>query len=239
RHHSPDHRLAHDERAGCAAVRARAAGRRQPRIRARSVLAHGVPGRGVHRLVHRAAAGARGDGGGGRFSLDAGRGPGPGGGTMTTTYGGGPEAEATRTPVQRPTSAPALPSARAPGAGAWSPDRPAALPRDEFTGDLVCTALTPVTHDVLDLTFRACDGGTLPFSPGQYYTFTFPQVGVDRCYSVSSTPSLGVDGVEEFTITVKRVPGGPVSTFLHERFHVGDTVRADGPYGVFGSDVRP
>src|SRR5699024_7846719 len=66
-----------------------------------------------------------------------------------------------------------------------------------------------------------------------------PEVGVDRCCSVSSTPSLGVDGVEEFTITVKRVPGGPVSTFLHERFHVGDTVRADGPYGVFGSDVRP
>src|SRR5699024_675768 len=69
--------------------------------------------------------------------------------------------------------------------------------------------------------------------------FTFPQLGVDRCYSVSSAPALDGGGVEEFTITVKRVPGGPVSTFLHEHFRVGDTVRADGPYGVFGSDVRP
>ncbi|SMY11437.1 flavin reductase family protein [Brevibacterium jeotgali] len=155
---------------------------------------------------------------------------------MTTMYDGGvPTTEVptggmpATVPLRTPT----------PGSGSWSPGDPAALPRDAFTGDLVCTALTPITHDVLDVTFRPCEGGTLPFSPGQYFTFTFPQVGVDRCYSVSSTPSLGVEGVEEFSITVKKVPGGPVSTFLHEQFRVGDTVRADGPYGVFGSDVRP
>lgn len=155
---------------------------------------------------------------------------------MTTMYDGGvPTTEVPTT--AHPTAV--HPTTQHPTTGSWSPGHPAALPRDEFTGDLVCTALTPVTQDVVDLSFRPCDGGTLPFSPGQYYTFTFPQVGADRCYSVSSTPSLGVDGVEEFTITVKRVPGGPVSTFLHEQFRVGDTVRADGPYGVFGSDVRP
>src|SRR5699024_10150027 len=86
---------------------------------------------------------------------------------------------------------------------------------------------------------EACDGGPLPFSPGQYYTFTFPALGVDRCYSVSSPPALDGGGAAALTITVKRVPGGPVSTFLHEGFRVGDTLRADGPYGVFGSDVRP
>ncbi|WP_019158474.1 flavin reductase family protein [Brevibacterium senegalense] len=133
------------------------------------------------------------------------------------------------------------PTTEVPTASAWGAST--ALPRDEFTGDLVCTALTPVTHDVLDVTLRAADGGTLPYSPGQYYTFTFPGLGpggegVDRCYSVSSAAVTG-GGVEELTITVKRVPGGPVSAFVHERLRVGDTLRADGPYGVFGSDVRP
>ena len=127
-------------------------------------------------------------------------------------------------------------------ASAWGSST--ALPRDEFTGDLVCTALTPVTHNVLDVTLRAADGGTLPYSPGQYYTFTFPGLGpggegVDRCYSVSSAAAVTGWGVEELTITVKRVPGGPASAFVHERLRVGDTLRADGPYGVFGSDVRP
>ena len=94
------------------------------------------------------------------------------------------------------------------------------------------------------MTLRAADGGTLPYSPGQYYTFTFPGLGpggegVDRCYSVSSAAAVTGGGVEELTITVKRVPGGPVSAFVHERLRVGDTLRADGPYGVFGSDVRP
>jgi ferredoxin-NADP reductase/ferredoxin len=56
---------------------------------------------------------------------------------------------------------------------------------------------------------------------------------------VSSAAGVAGAGVEELTITVKRVPGGPVSAFVHERLRVGDTVRADGPYGVFGSDVRP
>ena len=126
------------------------------------------------------------------------------------------------------------------GHGAHAP----ILPRDEFTGDLVCTGITPVTHDVVDVRFRAADGGTLPYSPGQYYTFAFPGLGpggegVDRCYSVSSAAGVAGAGIEELTITVKRVPGGPVSAFVHERLRVGDTVRADGPYGVFGTDVRP
>ena len=134
------------------------------------------------------------------------------------------------------------PTTEVPTASAWGAST--ALPRDEFTGDLVCTALTPVAHDVLDVTLRAADGGTLPYSPGQYYTFTFPGLGpggegVDRCYSVSSAAAVTGGGVEELTITVKRVPGGPVSAFVHERLRVGDTLRADGPYGVFGSDVRP
>ena len=145
---------------------------------------------------------------------------------MTTYYDGG-----SGTPTTEATTA-----------SAWGSST--ALPRDEFTGDLVCTALTPVTHDVLDVTLRAADGGTLPYSPGQYYTFTFPGLGpggegVDRCYSVSSAAAVTGGGVEELTITVKRVPGGPASAFVHERLRVGDTLRADGPYGVFGSDVRP
>jgi ferredoxin-NADP reductase/ferredoxin len=174
---------------------------------------------------------------------------------MTTYYDGGSGTPTTEVPTASAWTAPATGTGadrlgfdrgaagwEATTASAWGSS--IALPRDEFTGDLVCTALTPVTHDVVDVTLRAADGGTLPYSPGQYFTFTFPGLGpggegLDRCYSVSSAAAVSGEGTEELTITVKRVPGGPVSAFVHERLRVGDTLRADGPYGVFGSDVRP
>jgi hypothetical protein len=60
-----------------------------------------------------------------------------------------------------------MPTAEVPTASAWGHGTHAPiLPRDEFTGDLVCTGITPVTHDVVDVRFRAADGGTLPYSPG-------------------------------------------------------------------------
>lgn len=51
---------------------------------------------------------------------------------------------------------------------------------------------------------------------------------VRRCYSLSSPP-----GERHVAITVKRVPDGRVSGFLHESLRVGDIVRLSPPAGEF------
>src|SRR5699024_3841377 len=54
-------------------------------------------------------------------------------------------------------------------------------------------------------------------------------------YSISSAPF----GTNTFTITVKRVAGGPVSNHLHDAVAVGDRLHADGPYGLFSTSFHP
>jgi 3-ketosteroid 9alpha-monooxygenase subunit B len=55
---------------------------------------------------------------------------------------------------------------------------------------------------------------------------------VERCYSLSSAPE--VDPI--LKVTVKRVAGGPVSTFLNDRLKAGDRIDVKGPEGRFVLD---
>lgn len=70
----------------------------------------------------------------------------------------------------------------------------------------------------------------LPAAPGQYIGLRLLIDGVEhrRNYSVSA---LGNGG--GYRISVKRVPGGVVSPFLHERLAVGDTLELFPPSGEF------
>lgn len=58
-------------------------------------------------------------------------------------------------------------------------------------------------------------------------------VRVRRCYSLSSAP-----GAAHPTITVKRVPGGRVSGFLHDHIREGDVIGLEGVGGDFVAPVR-
>lgn len=108
---------------------------------------------------------------------------------------------------------------------------------DELDGHLTCVGVTDVTHDVRSFTFQVPGSASLRFLPGQYVTLRLDIDGVpvERCYTISSAPTRP----EELTITVKRVPGGPVSNWLHDHLRVGDTVRAVGPFGQFSYAVHP
>ena len=46
-----------------------------------------------------------------------------------------------------------------------------------------------------------------------------------RSYSIASPPSIG----DEIELTVERLAGGEVSTFLHEELVVGDALEVRGP----------
>lgn len=106
----------------------------------------------------------------------------------------------------------------------------------DFSGSLTCVAVTDITHDVKSFTFELPGCASLRFYPGQYLTLSFDIDGApERCYTISSAPSQPARP----TITVKRTPAGPVSSWLHDRLRVGDTVRACGPFGCFSTATHP
>lgn len=69
------------------------------------------------------------------------------------------------------------------------------------------------------------------YRAGQFLTFRVPFQGEEliRCYSLSSSPDVD----REFKVTVKRVEGGRVSNFFHDRLAEGDRIRVLPPSGRF------
>lgn len=106
----------------------------------------------------------------------------------------------------------------------------------ELDGYLTCTGIVDVTHDVKSFAFELPDRAALHYLAGQFLTFRFLIDGdrVERCYTISSAPTR-----PELTITVKRVPGGVVSNWLHDHLRVGDAIGASGPLGQFSSLIHP
>src|SRR5699024_10102077 len=117
-----------------------------------------------------------------------------------------------------------------------------ARPRRELDEQLVCTEIIDVTHDVKSFVLATTDdmgAGEvgLAFDPGQYLTVTVTVDGeeVQRCYTIASPPTRP----GPVTITVQRVPGGPVSNWLHDHLRVGEVIRAAGPHGQFSLANHP
>jgi len=73
--------------------------------------------------------------------------------------------------------------------------------------------------------------GPLIYQAGQFCTFKVQVDGNDlyRSYSMSSAPETDA----EFTTTVKRVPGGAVSNWMHDNIAEGDEVELTRPAGRF------
>ncbi|WP_452032429.1 FAD-binding oxidoreductase [Azospirillum palustre] len=103
---------------------------------------------------------------------------------------------------------------------------------DPETDDtLVCRAVRDETHDVKTFVFAPRQPCLFRFKPGQFITLELPIGGetIHRSYTVSSSAARP----HRLSITVKRVPGGPVSNWLHDTLKPGDTIRAVGPLGEF------
>ena len=67
------------------------------------------------------------------------------------------------------------------------------------------------------------------------YAFEIGGETLHRCYTISAAPTRP----ETISITVKRVPGGPVSNWLHDSLKPGMTVKALGPMGSFSCFAHP
>lgn len=96
---------------------------------------------------------------------------------------------------------------------------------------LVCCQVRQETHDVKSFFFMSKEGRTFSFEPGQFITLELEIDGetINRCYTISSAPTRP----HTLSITVKRVPGGKVSNWLHENLRAGDAIRVLGPAGEF------
>ena len=102
---------------------------------------------------------------------------------------------------------------------------------------LECIDIEAETHDVKTFYFHIIsdtNGDDTPigqYRPGQFVTLRLRHGDqlVPRSYTISSSPSR----LMLLTLTIKRDPNGLVSRFMHDRFHVGEIISANGPNGTF------
>lgn len=94
-------------------------------------------------------------------------------------------------------------------------------------------------NDIVSFYFKAKDGKKLiKHKPGQYLpikikTDDIKYQGEIRTYSLSMKPNEDI-----YRISVKKVPNGLMSTYLHENLKVGDIVEAMMPAGLFTLDSK-
>lgn len=103
----------------------------------------------------------------------------------------------------------------------WGPD-------DEW---LECVHVRDETHDVRSFVLRPLEARSFRYRPGQFITLGLDIAGerIHRCYTLCSTPTRP----DTVAITVKRVPGGRVSNWLHDTLRPGMRLSAAGPAGSF------
>lgn len=94
-----------------------------------------------------------------------------------------------------------------------------------------CIQITQETHDVYSFCFTSDTPMVFNFKPGQYVMIKADIDGksVSRFYSISTSPARPYN----FSLTIKRVPGGLMSNWMHEHFHEGDCLTIEGPQGDF------
>ncbi|MFT0859145.1 2Fe-2S iron-sulfur cluster-binding protein [Ancylobacter sp. G4_0304] len=109
----------------------------------------------------------------------------------------------------------------------------------EVDDALIVREVREETHDVKTFVLAPRTPCLFRYAPGQFLTLELEIGGetIHRCYTISSAPTRP----HTISITVKRVPGGPVSNFLHDTVKAGSVLRAVGPMGDFScfSQGRP
>ncbi len=104
---------------------------------------------------------------------------------------------------------------------------------DSVRTRLRCVGVTPETEDVRTFRFASDSERLFSHKPGQFLTLELEIGGgkVRRSYTIASSPSRP----HALEITVKRVPGGIVSNWLHDHLAAGDVVHAIVANGRFNS----
>ncbi|QDV98006.1 glycine-betaine demethylase subunit GbcB [Pseudomonas sp. ATCC 43928] len=96
-----------------------------------------------------------------------------------------------------------------------------------------CVKVIQETWDVRTFCFMADQPIMFFFKPGQFVTLELEIEGqqIMRSYTISSSPSVPYS----FSVTIKRVPVGKVSNWLHDTLHEGYELAVHGPVGLFNA----
>ncbi|MCY1292255.1 glycine-betaine demethylase subunit GbcB [Pseudomonas jinjuensis] len=96
-----------------------------------------------------------------------------------------------------------------------------------------CVKAIQETSDVRTFCFAADQPLMFFFKPGQFVTLELEIDGepIMRSYTISSSPSVPYS----FSLTIKRVPGGKVSNWIHDNLKEGDQLAVHGPVGRFNA----
>ncbi|MGB0936212.1 MAG: MOSC N-terminal beta barrel domain-containing protein [Colwellia sp.] len=101
--------------------------------------------------------------------------------------------------------------------------------QEEARQMLTCNKIIDETHDVKTFIFNLTSPRS--YLAGQHINFSININGQEKmcCYTLSSSPTTK----DYISITIKRLPGGVVSNYFHDKFKVGDQIRAKAPSGNF------
>ena len=106
------------------------------------------------------------------------------------------------------------------------------MTKDTSFNTLEISEIVQETADAVTLYFAIPEelSSKFTYQAGQYLTLKYNVKGNEerRSYSLCTRPGEGMFGV-----TVKRVKGGKVSNYLHDKVHVGDTIDVMPPDGRF------
>lgn len=89
-------------------------------------------------------------------------------------------------------------------------------------------------EDIISFYFKDKEGQKLLMhKPGQFLPFQIQTEdsnykGVMRTYSLSMVPNEST-----YRISIKKVPNGLISSYLHEKLEIGDVIEAMNPAGIF------
>lgn len=100
------------------------------------------------------------------------------------------------------------------------------LPVEDYVGEVVrIETLTPTIRGIWLKLDRP-----MKFQAGQYVNLEVPALeGQTRAFSLANAPQS--DDIVELNVRI--VPGGQVTTWLHEQLQVGERLKFSGPYGRF------
>ncbi|GAA2006491.1 hybrid-cluster NAD(P)-dependent oxidoreductase [Brevibacterium samyangense] len=123
---------------------------------------------------------------------------------------------------------PASPLPEGPGVPCWD---------STDTQTLRVRTVTDVTADVKTFVFEPPDGQYFSFEAGQFITLDLEIDGarIERSYTISSPPTRP----HRLSITVKRIPDGTVSGWLHDTVVPGTELKVRAPLGAFTLTDHP
>lgn len=101
------------------------------------------------------------------------------------------------------------------------------LPVRDFSGRV--SRIENLTPTIKGVWIQLDDSSGIRFQAGQYINLHLPGETLSRAFSLANPPSAS----GEVELNIRLVPGGRMTTWIHENLQAGESIKLSGPYGRF------